>query len=238
VDRWRAEYRTVLESATRDQGNWTSVRSIYRDALDRLLTDYPTIDLSTGQREEFTDAWQRLVPWPDVMPGLSRLEQSFTLATLSNADVCTVVNISKRGALPWDAIFTAEMAGVFKPAAEVYHMAARFLGLTPPEIMMVACHKYDIRAESALGFRTAFVARPLELGVGAGPDVSYDDEFERAADLPDLCHEVFPLGRAWWFPSLCPVKEFGGGVPPPINALFGLCAFERNVGQKQIRHAV
>ena len=28
ADRWRAEYRTALESATRDQGNWTSVRSI------------------------------------------------------------------------------------------------------------------------------------------------------------------------------------------------------------------
>ena len=71
----------MLESATRDQGNWTSVRSIYRDALDRLLTDYPTIDLSTGRRQELTDTWQRLVPWPDVMPGLSRLKQSFTWAT-------------------------------------------------------------------------------------------------------------------------------------------------------------
>jgi hypothetical protein len=48
VDRWRAEYRTALESATRDQRNWTSVRSICRDALDGLLTDYPTIGTAPG----------------------------------------------------------------------------------------------------------------------------------------------------------------------------------------------
>jgi 2-haloacid dehalogenase len=49
VDRWRAEYHAALESATRDQGNWTSVCSIYRDALDRLLTDYPTIGTVPGE---------------------------------------------------------------------------------------------------------------------------------------------------------------------------------------------
>jgi 2-haloacid dehalogenase len=191
VDRWRAEYFTALESVTCDQNNWITLHSVYRDALDRLLTEYPIIDFSFKEREELTSAWQRLVPWPDVLPGLTRLKPSFTLATLSNADVCTVVNISKRAALPWDAIFTAEMAGVFKPAAQVYHMAATYLGLTPAEIMMVASHKYDIRAASALGFQTAFVARPLEFGIGGGADVAYEDEFDiNAADFLDLADRL------------------------------------------------
>jgi 2-haloacid dehalogenase len=58
------------------------------------------------------------------VPGLSRLKKRFTLATLSNADVAAVVNISKRAGVPWDAVFTAEMAGVFKPDPAIYHMAA------------------------------------------------------------------------------------------------------------------
>ena len=72
------------------------------------------------------------------MPGLTRLKGAYTLATLSNADVSTVIDISKRAGLPWDAVFAAEMAGVFKPDPAIYGMAATYLGLEPAEIMMVA----------------------------------------------------------------------------------------------------
>jgi 2-haloacid dehalogenase len=122
---------------------------------------------------------------------LTRLKGAFTLATLSNADVSAVVHISKRAGLPWDAVFAAEMAGVFKPDPKIYRMAATYLGLEPAEIMMVASHKYDIRAAGALGFQTAFVARPLEFGAGVDVDVAYSDEFAvNAADFLDLADQL------------------------------------------------
>jgi len=136
-------------------------------------------------------AWQRLNPWPDVVPGLTRLKAKYTLATLSNADVAAVVNISKRAGLPWDAIFAAEMADVFKPDPAIYRMAATYLGLNPAEIMMVASHKYDIRAAARLGFQTAFVARPLEFGTDGAADLDYSDEFDvNAADFVDLADQL------------------------------------------------
>lgn len=191
VGRWRAEYFTVLKSAKGDRDNWITVHSVYRDALARLLAEYGITDFSAPEREDLALAWQRLAPWPDVVPGLARLKDRFVLATLSNADVSAVVNISKRGRLPWDAVFAAEMAGVFKPDPVVYQMAARYLGLDPAEIMMVACHKYDIKAAGALGFQTAFVARPLEFGVHGQVDVSYDDEFDiNARDFLDLADQL------------------------------------------------
>ncbi len=191
VDRWRAEYFTELASATVDRDDWTPVHSVYRDALERLLGEYAITDFSDSEREDLTLAWQRLVPWPDVVPGLTRLEREFVLATLSNADVSAVVNISKLGALPWDAIFTAEMAGAFKPDPAAYHMAARYLGLQPGEIMMVACHKYDIRAAAQLGFRTAFISRPLEFGPDGQVDTTYDDAFDiNARDFLDLADQL------------------------------------------------
>ncbi len=52
-------------------------------------------------------------------------------ATLSNADVSAVISISKRARLPFDAIFAAEIAGVFKPDPAIYRMAATYLGLDP-----------------------------------------------------------------------------------------------------------
>jgi 2-haloacid dehalogenase len=191
VRRWRAGYFAALEAARGRHDGWVSVHSVYRDALDAVLADCGIAGFSGAEREELTLAWRRLKPWPDVVPGLTRLKGAFTLATLSNADVSAVVNISKRAGLPWDAVFAAEMAGVFKPDPAIYRMAATYLGLEPAEIMMVASHKYDIRAARELGFQTAFVARPLEFGVDGDADVAYSDEFDvNASDFLDLAEQL------------------------------------------------
>jgi 2-haloacid dehalogenase len=191
VRRWRASYFDALGAAQGRQEGWVSVHSVYRDALDTVLNEFGISGFSDTDREELTLAWQRLQPWPDVVPGLTRLKGVFTLATLSNADVAAVVNISKRAGLPWDAIFAAEMAGVFKPDPAIYRMAATYLGLDAGEIMMVASHKYDIRAAAGLGFQTAFVARPLEFGVGGDVDVAYSDEFDiNTSDFLDLAEQL------------------------------------------------
>ncbi len=190
VRRWRASYFDALE-ATQGGDGWVSVHSVYRDALDTVLDEFGIADFSAAERDELTLAWQRLTPWSDVVPGLTRLKSAYILATLSNADVSAVVNISKRAGLPWDAIFAAEMAGVFKPDPASYRMAATYLGLEPTEIMMVASHKYDIRAAASRGFRTAFVARPLEFGIGGDADVAYSDEFDiNASDFLDLAGQL------------------------------------------------
>jgi 2-haloacid dehalogenase len=190
VRRWRAGYFTALESAGGD--GWVSVHSVYRAALDAVLDDAGLTGFSAAEREQLTLAWQRLRPWPDVVPALTRLKTAYTLATLSNADVSAVINISKRALLPWDAIFAAEMAGVFKPDPAIYRMAATYLGLDPAEITMVASHKYDIRAAAALGFRTAFVARPLEFGADGAADVDYSEEFD--VNASDFLHLADQLG--------------------------------------------
>jgi len=189
VRRWRVGYVAALDAARRQGSGWVSVHAVYRDALDTVLGE-SGIRLSDAEREELTLAWQRLKPWPDVVPGLTRLKTSFTLATLSNADVSAVINISKRAGLPWDAIFAAQMAGVFKPDPAIYRMAATYLGLDTVDIMMVASHKYDLRAAGGLGFRTAFVARPLEFGGGTA-DVAYSDEFDvNSSDFVDLAGQL------------------------------------------------
>lgn len=191
VRRWRAGYFTTLDARPGRQATWVSVHSVYRHVLDGVLDEAGVTDFTREERDELTLAWQRLKPWPDVMPGLTRLRTRYTLATLSNADVSAVVNISKRAGLPWDAVFAAEMIGVFKPDPVAYRAAATYLGLHPPEIMMVASHKYDIRAAGRLGFRTAFVARPYEFGVDGDADVAFEDEFDvNAYDFVDLADQL------------------------------------------------
>ncbi len=193
VDRWRAAYFAALTglAARGPEAAWTSVHSVYRSALDELLAEHGLGSLGEPEREELTQSWQRLRPWPDTVPGLTRLRSRYTLATLSNADVGAVIGIAKAGGLPWDAVFAAEMFGTFKPEPAVYLGAARYLGFEPAQIMMVACHKYDIDAAAELGFRTAFVARPLEFGPGAKVDVAYEDRYDvNASDFLDLADRM------------------------------------------------
>ena len=95
----------------------------------------------------------------------------YTVATLSNGNMSLLVNMAKRARLPWDCILSAELARHYKPDLEVYLMAADYLGRQPHEVMMVAAHNGDLRAARQVGFRTAFVPRPLEFGPGQTTDL-------------------------------------------------------------------
>lgn len=191
VNDWRAAYFKAVGALTPTQGSWTSIDSVYRSALDALLAQSGLDDVTDSERVELNQAWRRLQPWPDAVPGLLRLRTKYTLATLSNADVSAVVEISRLGELPWHAIFTAEMAAAFKPDPRTYLMASRYLGYEPNDIMMVASHKYDLRAAAGLGFGTAFVARPWEYGDPILADTEFSDEFDiNAADFEDLATQL------------------------------------------------
>ena len=70
-------------------------------------------------------------------------------------------------------------------------MAVQYLGLQAHEVMMVACHKYDIVAAKAFGLRTAFVARPLEFGPNGKVDLRFEDQFDiNASDFLDLAEQL------------------------------------------------
>jgi 2-haloacid dehalogenase len=191
VNDWRAGYFDGVRSLTPAKGSWMRADSVYRSALDALLARSGMDDVTDGERAELNRAWRRLQPWPDTAPGLLRLRTKYTLATLSNADASTVIEISRFGQLPWHAIFTAEMACAFKPDPRAYLMAAHYLGYETENIMMVASHKYDIRAAAKLGFATAFIARPLEYGDPALTDTEFSDEFDiNAVDFEDLATQL------------------------------------------------
>ena len=96
--------------------------------------------------------------------------------------MAAVVAVVKHANLPFDAILTAELARSYKPAPAVYQLAVDFLGYRPEQIVMVACHKYDLKAARAFGMRTAFVARPLEFGPDAKPDVALESWFDAYVD--------------------------------------------------------
>lgn len=178
---WRGLYRQTLDDVIAGKRPWMRVDAIYREALDTLVKARG-LDLTQAERDDLNAIWSRLDPWPDSVEGLTRLRRRFTVSTLSNTGMATAVAIVKHAGLPFDAVLTAELAKIYKPAPAVYQLAVDYLGCRPEQILMVACHKYDVRAAGAFGMRTAFVARPLEFGPEAHPDVAPESWIDCCVD--------------------------------------------------------
>ena len=191
---WRDLYRATLDEVITGQRPWLRVDRIYRQSLDVLLARRDLAGtFTTAERDELNQIWNRLEPWPDSIDGLAKLRRRFVTATLSNAGMAAVVAVIKHAGLPFDAVLTAELAQTYKPAPAVYQLAVDYLGYQPHEILMVACHKYDLKAARAFGMRTAFVARPMEFGPNAKPDTTPEPWFDLHVDsFLALAHALPP----------------------------------------------
>jgi 2-haloacid dehalogenase len=190
ADSWRAGYAPAMDQVRKGLLRWMNLDQLHRKILDQLFAEYKIDGLSETEKEHFNKVWHRLHPWPDSVPGLTRLKTKFILSTLSNGNVSLLVDMAKFAGLPWDAVLCAEIFRHYKPDSETYLGAAEMLGCKPREVMMVAAHPNDLRAAGKLGLRTAFVPRPREHG-DRNPDATMDTDFDViATDFIDLAEKL------------------------------------------------
>ncbi|OLD37070.1 MAG: haloacid dehalogenase, type II [Candidatus Rokubacteria bacterium 13_1_40CM_2_68_8] len=191
ADSWRGLYQPAMDEVRSGRRPWTKLDDLHRESLDKLLIQFGIKGLSEAEIDHLNRAWHRLDPWPDAVPGLTRLKKKFVLATLSNGNVALIVNMAKHGGLPWDAVLGAEVARHYKPQPETYLTTAALLGLAPAECMMVAAHNGDLGHAQALGLRTAFVPRPNEHGPHPNKDVAPARQWDVIArDFQDLAERL------------------------------------------------
>jgi 2-haloacid dehalogenase len=191
ADAWREQEKPLQEKVRSGELPWANRDGLHRIALEELLMKFGVVGLSDEEKRDFNLAWHRLEPWPDAVPGLTRLRQRYLLAPLSNAGFACLTHIAKRAGIPWDCILTAEMARTFKPAPEAYGVAMEYLELPAEQVMMVAAHPYDLRAAQSVGMRTALVPRPQEWGPGGKAEDPGDSRFDvLASDFLDLAAQM------------------------------------------------
>ncbi len=191
ADAWRAGYVPAMDRTRAAGAAWANIDVLHRQILDELVPRFGLQALSEAQLVRLNLLWHRLLPWPDTVGGMNRLRARYPLASLSNGNVCLLVNMARHAGLPWDAVLSGELIQRYKPDPEVYLMAARLLGVAPGELMKVAAHTNDLEAARACGLRTAYVHRATEFGparikppVAAGAfDVVAADFYELATAL-------------------------------------------------------
>lgn len=166
ADDWRARVLAATQEVNHQQREWRSFDQLHEVTLGELL-DERRLELPGEGRAALARAWHQLDPWPDVPAGLEALRRRRVVAALSNGNLALLVDLVRHADLRFDCLLSAELAGIYKPQAEVYLTAVRLLGLEPGEVMMVAAHPFDLQGARAAGLRTAFIDRPLEYGPGS-----------------------------------------------------------------------
>ncbi|HLJ45546.1 MAG TPA: haloacid dehalogenase type II [Bryobacteraceae bacterium] len=191
ADAWRAGYKPAMARVLRGELRWTKLDVIHRMILDSVLEQFEIGNLTEPEIDHLNRVWHRLTPWPDVVPGLTRLRSRYITATLSNGNVSMLVDMNKNAALPFDCVLSAENAHSYKPDPAVYVTAAELLSIDPTELMMVAAHPDDLRAAHSAGLMTAFVPRPQEYGPGKTAPSPADVHLDyTAADFVDLAAQL------------------------------------------------
>jgi 2-haloacid dehalogenase len=193
ADAWRRRYAPAMEEVRSGRRPFTRLDVLHRENLEAILAEFG-IDpaaVKPTELDALTLAWHRLDPWPDAVPGLTRLKTRFIIAPLSNGNIILMIDMAKRAGLPWDAILGAEVVQAYKPTPESYLRTAEVLAMRPDEVCLVAAHNGDLAAARNCGLKTAFVPRPTEHGPDQTTDLTPEQNWDVIAqDFIDLADRL------------------------------------------------
>lgn len=195
VDDWRGAYVPSMDRVRRGEVPWTTLDALHRESLNALV-DAAGLALDPADRDTLVERWHHLRPWPDTVPGMTRLHARYILGSLSNGNVALQADLRRSAGLPFDVLFSAEHFRHYKPDPETYLGACAMLDRPPQRVMLVAAHNGDLAAARRCGLRTAFVARPTEYGPRQIRDRNAEPFVDVAADSLELLADALIGGPA------------------------------------------
>src|SRR3984957_13165744 len=191
VDAWRAAYHPSMDRVRKGEEPWTTLDGLHRASLDKLVAEFGIRGLTEADLRHINRGWHRLNPWPDSVPGLTRLKRKFIIAALSKCNVALLPKIAKNGGIPRDVVFGSDLFGHTKPNLEPYLGVAKLLDLEPGQVMLGAAHNNDLASARRCGLMTGFFPRPTEDGPNQKRDFAADQEWDVVAtDVQDMATKL------------------------------------------------
>lgn len=189
------DYRTVslkaMLNAGADAPATFNIDDVHRDKLGEMIKKYDLDAFTDNNRDAIWQTWHKLNCWADFPAAQSKMREDFIVASFTILSVSLIIDTAKHNDLTWDAVFSCEMIGKYKVLPFTYKQVAKWLVMDPGDIMMVACHNFDLNAARGVGFKTAFVRRPDEWGDAGPPDPDPDEHHDIIADdFPDLVRKL------------------------------------------------
>ncbi|MFM0220622.1 HAD family hydrolase [Paraburkholderia dipogonis] len=156
---WRAAYLRLTYGC----GSYIAYEQLVREAAAQVgLPESAALALEAD--------WLTLTPWSGAVDALQTLAPHCKLAVVTNCSTRLGTQAAHLLPVRWDAIVTAEEAGVYKPDPLPYRLALDKLGVQAHEAAFVAGSSYDMFGTAAVGLRTYWHNRVgLPLVDGAQP---------------------------------------------------------------------
>jgi 2-haloacid dehalogenase len=143
----------------------------HRAVLDELIAEHGLEAFLEEERHAIAyDAPHNFTCWSDFPAVLPQLRGRYMCCSFTILSFRIIMDTARKNGVAWDAVFSCEAIGKYKVLPAAYQTVARYLQLEPSEILMVACHNFDLNAAKAEGYNTAFVRRPREWGNATPPD--------------------------------------------------------------------
>ena len=156
---WRAEYLRLTYGC----GQYVEYERLVRDAA-------ANVGLAESAPRALEENWLQLAPWSGAVGALQHLQPHCKLAVVTNCSVRLGRQAAEIFPIKWDAIVTAEEAGVYKPDPLPYRLTLAKLGVSAAESAFVAGSSYDMFGTATVGLRTYWHNRiGLPLVEGAQP---------------------------------------------------------------------
>ena len=178
IDGFLLDFFAETEPAAQRDG--VAYADVLREVLRRLgdrLAFSPTDAMLTG----FADSAGDWAPFPDTVEALTRLEERFDLAIVSNVDNAIFARTAETLGVEFKHVVTAEDVGAYKPDRRMFDAAQQ--AMDGARVLHVAQSLYhDIAPASAHGLDTAWIRRDNNAArrVDAKPTWTFDSLAEFA----------------------------------------------------------
>lgn len=166
----------------------TTPAMIYSELLRTVycaLAEQWGVETNPGEAAAFGDSVKHWPAFADAPPSLAYLKRHFTLVTLTNCDRRSYKGSNRRLEIEWDAIYTAEDVGCYKPDHRNFdylldHLRADF-GYGKGDILHTAQSLFhDHVPATACGLATAWIDRRKDqdgFGATVPPSGDYHIDF-------------------------------------------------------------
>lgn len=149
---------SLVDNCTGEYHDFSTIAGATLDMAAKALQK----EIKEDEKKVTLALMKKLSAYTDVKEGLKLLKQAgFRLATLTNSPMQTLTAQLEYTGLTkyFEATLSIDAIKKYKPSLESYQYAARTLGVSTNEIIMVAAHGWDIAGAMQAGLQAAFIER-------------------------------------------------------------------------------
>lgn len=169
--------------AAQEAGPYKRYRRVLREVMSGLGNALG-FTATEADRDALAGSVEGWPPFSDSIESLARLATRYRLVVLSNIDDQIFQHTAQVLGDPFDAVFTAERIGSYKPSLGNFRFALERLGVAEDRVLHVAQSLFhDHVPAKQLGLSTVWVNRPSRRpGTGIAPPAEAAPDLE----VPDL----------------------------------------------------